>query len=83
VAEAVEFVHKYTARHTDSNGLLPGQMGYLGGDEVLPTSQALAEEAQRRWIAKYQNQPVRKGTRLVFGPSPLQQEQRESRLNWN
>lgn len=52
VAEAVDFVHSYTTRHTDSNGLLPGQIGYLGGDEVLPTSQALAEEAQRCWITK-------------------------------
>lgn len=56
--EAVEFVHSYTTRHTDINGLLPGQIGYLGGDEVLPTSQALAEEAQRRWITKYENKPV-------------------------
>ena len=64
VAEAVEFVHSYTTRHTDVNGLLPGQIGYLGGDEVLPTSQALAEEAQRRWITKYENKPVRASSRV-------------------
>jgi hypothetical protein len=56
--EAVEWIDAYVSYHTDRNGLLPGVPGFLGDEDIIPTSQALAEEAQRRWIDKFQSNSV-------------------------
>jgi len=54
--EVVQWVDAYVAKHSTPGGLRPGQEGDSSPSPVKLTCQALAEEAQRRWVQKFNSE---------------------------